>query len=228
MARNLAFQMLRGSLANMPALSDGEFYFAMNTGQLYVGFNGGTLPVGNKRAIQLQDGTVLTQLAAIDASGNVQTKVNNFPATQNVSVTSDTPLTTGAGSVSLGTSTGKSAVLKTGQLTTTAVTANQVVLTYTVTAGKTLYLEYIDIQSRLTVVSATASVLGTVIIQIGGVTVYTATFVNPTTSDQGSQAVRIPITEPIPIAAGTVVAFLTTPAATTSMLWTANFGGYEK
>ena len=111
---------------------------------------------------------------------------------------------------------------------TTAVTANQTVLSYTVTAGKALFLEYIDLQARLTAISATASILGTFIIQIGGVTVYTGTFVNPTTSDQGSQAIRLMIPEPIPVSAGVVIAFLTTPAAATSMLWTANFGGYEK
>lgn len=131
-------------------------------------------------------------------------------------------------SASLGTAAGKTAVLKTGQLTTTAVTAGQVVLTYTVSAGKTLYLEYIDLQARLTVPAATASVLGAAIVQIGGVTVYNGTFVNPTTSDSGSQAIRLFFAEPIPIAAASVIAVQTTPAAVTSMLWTANFGGYEK
>ena len=40
--------------------------------------------------------------------------------------------------VSLGNSLNKSKVLVTGNLVTTAVTADQVILTYTVTAGKTL------------------------------------------------------------------------------------------
>jgi len=97
-----------------------------------------------------------------------------------------------------------------------------------VTSGKTLYLEYFDIQSRLTAISATASILGSLVIQLGGVSVYTGTFVNPTTSNQGAQAIRIFVSEPIPIASGTVLSFLTTPASTTSTLWTANFGGYEK
>ncbi len=201
MARNVAIQILRGVFANMPTLGDGEFYFATDKYQLYVGFNGDSLPVGSTMAVQIQDGTT-SNLLKVASDGSI--------------------------SVSLGTAAGKTAVLKTGQLTTAATTANQVVLSYTVTAGKNLFLEYIDLQARLTVVSATASILGTFIIQIGGVTVYTGTFNNPTTSDAGSQSIRFTISEPIPVSAGAVISFLTTPAANTSMLWTANFGGYEK
>jgi len=202
MARNVAIKILRGALANIPVLNDGEFYFATDQYQLYVGLNGDSLPIGGTMAVQVADKTTTSQLLAVASDGSI--------------------------SVSLGTAAGKTAILKTGQLTTTAVTANQSVLTYTVTAGKNLFLEYIDIQARLTAVSATASILGTFIIQIGGVTVYTATFVNPTTSDAGSQSIRFQISEPIPVSAGTAISFLVTPAAVTSMLWTANFGGYEK
>lgn len=259
---------MRGPLASMPALGDGEFYLALDYGQLYVGFGGGALKVGNQMAVPIQDsaGNALTSTAsALDV--NIKSDSVTLPvsaaalplpagastaanqASEVASLASiDTktpalvsgrspvdgsgvtqPVVQAAGSsVSIGSATGKTNVLKTGNLTTTAVTANQVVLTYTVTAGKTLYLEYIDIAARLTAPSATASVLGTLIIQIGGVTVYTASFVNPTTSDAGSQAVRISVGEPIPIAAAVVVSFLTTPAAVTSMLWSANFVGYEK
>ncbi len=34
--------------------------------------------------------------------------------------------------------------------------------------------------------------------------------------------------EPVPIAAGTVIRLVVTPAANTSMSWFANFGGYER
>jgi hypothetical protein len=34
--------------------------------------------------------------------------------------------------------------------------------------------------------------------------------------------------EPIPIAAGTVIRVVCTPAAATAMTWRANLGGYEK
>ena len=130
--------------------------------------------------------------------------------------------------VSIGSTVNKAVVMQTGTLVTTAVTANQVMLTYTVTAGKNLFIEYIDIQSRLTVPSATATVLGPVIMQMNGITVYTTGFVNPTTSDSGSQTVRLSFSEPIPLAASLVIRFLVTPAAATSMTWIANFAGYEK
>lgn len=201
MARNVQLSVLRGSASSMPALADGEFYFATDILQLYVGLNGDILPIGGTMAVQVQ------------GSGG------NFNILQ--------PQGDGSLPVSLGNYT-KTSILKTGQLTTTAVTANQVVLTYTVTAGKTLYLQHADLQARLTTLSGTASILGTFIIQIAGVTVYTATFVNPTTSDAGSQVRAVDVAEPIPLPAGTVIQFLTTPAAATSMLWTANFMGYEK
>lgn len=202
MARLQTIKVLRGILANMPTLNDGEFYFATDTFQLYVGMNSDALPVGNTMAVQIQDGGVTNNKVAVGADGSI--------------------------AVSIGSSAGKSAVLKTAQLVTTAVTANQAILSYTVTAAKTLFLEYFDLQAGLTAVSATASVLGTVQVLIGGVVVFTGRFINPTTSDAGSQAIRIAVGEPIPIAAGTVILVQVTPAAATSMTWTANLGGYEK
>ncbi len=204
MARNVAIQFARGNAVSIPTLADGEFYVAIDTGQLFVGLGGVNYTLG----------------AAFMATVQVQGSANPTHFVE--------PATDGSLVASLGTAAGKTAVLKTGQLTTVAITANQIVLTYTVTAAKTLYLQYIDFAGRLTVPSATASVLGAVIVQIGGVTVYTGSIVNPTTSDCGSQTVRLMFTEPIPIAAATAVAVLVTPAAATSMLWTANFGGYEK
>lgn len=200
MARNVQIKILRGVLANMPALGDGEFFVTTDTNQLYVGFGGDALPVGGPTVAQIADPVTPSQIVRVQTDGSIQ--------------------------VSLGTAAGKVAQLKTGSLTTTAVTAGQTVLTYTVTALKTLFLEYIDIQARLTVPAATASVLGQVTVSIAGVGVYNATFVNPTTSDL--QPVRLFFSEPIPIPAGTVVLIAVTPAAATSMLWIGNFGGYEK
>lgn len=129
-------------------------------------------------------------------------------------------------SVSLSDTTGKAQALKTAQLTTTAVTANQVVLTYTVTALKTFFMQYFSFSARLTAASATASVLGTIGIRIGGTLVYTAEFVNPTNG--ASERERVTLSEPVPIAAGTIVDIVVTPAVATSIKWTGNFGGYEK
>lgn len=129
-------------------------------------------------------------------------------------------------SVSLSDTTGKAAVMKSAQLTTTAVTANQIVLTYIVTALKTLFLQYIDLQARLTAASATASVLGTITVTVAGVVVYTAEFCNPTSG--ATETHSLAFSEPIPLAAGVVISVLVTPAAATSMRWTGNFGGFEK
>lgn len=138
-------------------------------------------------------------------------------------------VTTGGtiGAVQLGSSTGKTNILKTGSITTTAVTADQVVLTYTVTGGKTFYVEYVCFNVRLTTLSATASILGTESLETpSGTKVYTDTYTNPTTSHIEPNCVYFG--EPIAVAAAAVIRCVTTPAATTSMLWLCNFGGYEK
>ncbi len=86
MARNFALQVLRGTLANMPTLENGEFYLATDQGSLYVGFGGVNYQVA-KMATQIQDGNIPTQLLAIDAEGDAQVDVKNFPATQAVTGT---------------------------------------------------------------------------------------------------------------------------------------------
>jgi hypothetical protein len=143
--------------------------------------------------------------------------VSNFPATQPVS---------GTVTVQHGL-TGATNVFKTGTITTTATTADQVVLTYTVTSGKTFYLQYLVMYGRLTVLAATATILGAISLETpSGTKCITFDDVNPTTSELEFNPLGF--SEPIPIAAGTVVRVVVTPAAATSMLWRANFGGYEK
>ena len=204
MGRNLTLSILRGPLISIPVLADGEFYFATDVYQLYVGLNGDNLSIGAAMAVNVQGHASPSNYLEPNSDGSINISPGPFGS-------------------------GMNPVMKTGQLTTTAVTVNQNILSYTVTASKTFYLAYLDIAARLTTISAAASILGTAIIQIGGIQIYTATFVNPTTSDQGSQVVRLNTgAVPIPIFAGTAINFLTTPAAATSMLWIANFGGYEK
>lgn len=210
------------------------------------------------------DASTETTLAAIKAKTdnldialstleNVQ--VTNFPATQNVAVTStvETEIKNDSGNpvpvngtVSVGNFpatqpvsiaatvvtaedrlTGVTPVMKTGTLVTTATTADQVILTYTVTAGKTFYFQYFRADVRLTATSATASILGTYSLESpAGTKLYTATNTNPTTSATNMNGFTT--ASPIPFAAGTVIRVVCTPAATTSMTWIANFGGYEK
>ena len=161
--------------------------------------------------------------AEASQTGAWSVSVSNFPATYDISDRVARLL----GSVSLGVSSGKTNIMKTGSLTTTATTADQVVLTYTVTAGKTFYLEYFEIEARLTALSATASILGTASLENpSGTKGHTSTFTNQTTSEV--KRIVIPLAEPIPIATGTVIRVVCTPAAATSMLWIGNFGGYEK
>ncbi len=136
--------------------------------------------------------------------------VNNFPSDQLVTIDR----------------TGRILAMKTGTLVTTAVTADQVILTYTVTVGKTFWLEYYAYDVRLTVLSATASILGTVSLEApAGTKLFTSTETNPTTSQTGMRTLTF--SEPLPIASGTVIRVVCTPAAATSMTWVVNFGGYE-
>jgi hypothetical protein len=128
------------------------------------------------------------------------------------------------GVVSLGNSLGKTAVMQTNSLVTTAVTADQVIKAYTVTAGKTFYLQYIDFFVRLTTFAATATYFGTVYLQQQGAS---NLYISPM-AGTGVAVAHLELTEPMPFAAGTVLRALTTPSAVTSMTWNANFGGYEK
>ncbi len=165
------------------------------------------------------DGSAVTQ----PVSGSVA--VNNFPATQPISGAVSVSNFPADQLVSID-RTGRTSVLKTGTLVTTAVTADQVVLTYTVTAGKTLWLEYFSYDVRLTVLSATASILGTISFELpSGTKGYTASEVNPTTS--ATQQKTVAFSDPIPVAAGTIIRLVCTPAAVTSMTWIGNLCGYE-
>lgn len=126
---------------------------------------------------------------------------------------------------SLGNSLGKALVMKTGTLATSATTADQVCLTYTVTAGKTLYVEYVAANARLTTFAATATLFGEASLESPAATkLLTTMLAGPGIGDRDC----LPFVEPQPIAAGTVVRVVVTPAASTAMTWRCNFGGYEK
>jgi hypothetical protein len=160
--------------------------------------------------------------AATEASttnGNQKTQVVNGANTLAIG-------STGSISVSLGSTDGKTNVLKTGTLVTTAVTAGQVILTYTVTALKTFYLEYLRVSAAITTQPGNGNpiALGSISVETpSGTSIFQTSFVTPTDERDGIQ-----FSEPIPIAAGTVIRVLCTPAAATSFTWYANFGGYEK
>lgn len=126
---------------------------------------------------------------------------------------------------SLGIAAGKTIALKTGTLTSTATTADQVLLTYTVTSGKTFYVSYFDFTTRLTTYAATATNFGNCSLESpAGTKLYTQMVTNAGASVVVSERVA----EPIPIASGVVVRLVCTPSAVTSFTWVGNFGGYEK
>lgn len=97
MARNVAIQLLRGTLANMPPLDDAEFYLATNTGQLYVGLNGINWTVGAPimAAVSIQGNAFPTRFVEPNADGSINVVGTFFQATQPVSVAS-LPLPAGA------------------------------------------------------------------------------------------------------------------------------------
>lgn len=132
----------------------------------------------------------------------------------------------GSANVSLGNTGGKTNVLKTGQLVTTATTADQVILTYTVTAAKTFYLEYFQVEARVTTLPGNNNpvVIGAVSLETpSGTKVITHQAIHPNYYLPGYK-----FSEPVPIATGVVIRVVCTPAAATSVTWQANFGGYER
>lgn len=161
----------------------------------------GTLAMGD-------DGTNI-QSISVDSTGKLN--INSISSTVNAS---------------LGNTTGKTNVLTTGSVVTTTTTANQVVLTYTVTALKTFYLEYVTFQAYRTTLPGNVNPL-----LLGTISLETPSGTKVITFDLFHMMINpnvVQFTEPIPIAAGVVVRVVVTPSAVTSTTWRANFGGYEK
>lgn len=179
-------------------------------------------------------------IASVSAGGAL--KIDGSAVTQPISGTITVGNSTGAsavniqdggntisvdGNVSLGNSTGKTIVMKTGTLVTTATTADQVILTYTVTSGKTLFLQYYNITCGLT---STPSNYNTPII-FGNISLESPAGIKLITwRHMGPQPVIHDwgISEPEPISSGTVIRIVCTPGLTTSTTWVCNLGGYER
>jgi hypothetical protein len=104
------------------------------------------------------------------------------------------------------------------------VTANQTVVTYTVSAGKTYYLQEFDCSANTEAAAATNAAFGTCQLIVGGTTYWQQYLHGAGTS--GPWIVQY--AEPIPVSAGTVITIAATPSATTAFFWYANLGGYEK
>lgn len=169
------------------------------------------------------------QLAADGAGKKMQTHENTVNAqvvnAQAVVLVDAAGATLATVPTSLGNSTGKTNVGQTGTLASSAATADQVIRTYTVTAGKTFYLCWLAVNARLTTFAATATNFGEASLESPAGTKLLTTMIAG--SGIGDRDYLV-FTEPVPIAAGTVIRMVCTPAAATAMTWRANFGGYEK
>lgn len=126
-----------------------------------------------------------------------------------------------------GEASGKTFVMKAGSLSTTATTADQVVLTYTVSANKTFYLQQAYLFGRLDASIATATINGDISLEIvSGTKVFTTSIIG--SGNAAFQPERLLYLEPIPIAAGTVVRIVCTPSSATARTWYGSLVGYEK
>lgn len=117
-------------------------------------------------------------------------------------------------------------VLVTGTLASSAVTADQQILTYTVTAGKTLWLELVEVNVRLTTFATTATSFGIASFAVNGTKKQTFNVI------AGPGVLNSPLylefPEALPFQAGDVLTIVCTPSAVTAFTWEANIAGYEK
>lgn len=127
-------------------------------------------------------------------------------------------------SVSIGTSSGKTIVGKTGTLVSVAVLADQVILTYTVTLGKTFYLEGFDWSVGKTGIDHADADYGLVSLE----TPLGAKLQTWFARGAGTASFSRSLPEPLPIPAGTVIRLVVTPSIATSLTWLGNLIGYEK
>lgn len=123
---------------------------------------------------------------------------------------------------------GKTQVFKVGSVTTTNASENVVTnATYTVTAGKTLFVRSWDCMATLSTLisSTTYTSFGTASLESPTSTkIKTSRYVG-VNSVSGYQNVFNP---PIPIAAGVNIRITVTPTVGSSKIWDCNFDGFEK
>lgn len=114
-------------------------------------------------------------------------------------------------------------IIKTGALTSTATTADQSILSYTVGAGKTFQLGFLQANVKLTTFATTATDFGFLSLRQNGVKIATFMMCGPGTLSN-------PIVmefDSLPFQAGDVITVVCTPGAVTSYTWEANLAGYE-
>lgn len=202
------------------AALDGFTTIGANVGVFFSSNNTYVYPAGGYGSIVIEpfsftSGTATVNWECSSAPSQTYAQISTAPGSSSVPI----------GSVSLGQSTGKAIKGESGQLASSAFTAGQTVMTYTVTSGKTFYLEEADCSVMLNTAAATQTQFGTCQLLINGVQYWLSNYKGP---GSGSNAQVLTYPEPIPIASGTVITWQATPAAVTAFLWSANIGGYEK
>jgi len=110
-----------------------------------------------------------------------------------------------------------------GALTTTAVTADQVIVTNT--PADTTSFKATVISGYLTTYSATESNMGVAKMQKAGVDASPEIRIQNTDLDSVAGVVVIPWGDGLTFDGATVIRWIVTPAATTSMRWSAAFFG---
>jgi hypothetical protein len=117
-------------------------------------------------------------------------------------------------------------VMVNGTLASSAATADQIILTYTVSAGMTLYLSYFEANVRLTTFATTATNFGALSLAVNGIKKLTFTVL----AGQGVLAspMYAEFPDALPLQAGDVVTAVCTPSGVTPFTWEANIGGFEK
>jgi ribosomal protein L30E len=116
-------------------------------------------------------------------------------------------------------------ILATGALASSAGTADQVILTYTVPAGKTFYLSYFEANVKLTTFATTATDFGPVSLRQNGVKKLTFMNAGPGVLNA---PVYVELPDALPFQAGDVLTVVCTPTAVTPFTWEANIAGFEK
>lgn len=116
-------------------------------------------------------------------------------------------------------------VLVGGTLNTTAVTANQIILTYTVPPNKTFYFQYLEINVMLTTFAQTATAFGVAKLFQNGLPLSVFTVV------AGPGVLNTPLyvqmSDSVPFQSGDVLTVVCTPSAVTPFTWEANLAGYN-
>lgn len=110
--------------------------------------------------------------------------------------------------------------MTTGTLASAAVTADQVIVTYTVPAGKKATLYFWSVFARLTTYAATATLFGPASLEINGVKKWTQDIFHAGAADQLGED----FPNGIPLNSGDVVRLVCTPSAITAFTWRGSLG----